>query len=1221
MAQFTGKNSGKNSTLTWRDASEQPNGVKINYTQVGGRMTNSMTPNSTQAIRDVRLAARKQRITSRAQQGLHSATRSESRKAFSAFQSAFSDIENGKYSVDRISNDMYDSYDSDIAESFEMPSGDDVANKSSEEILLAGNRGVAQSVMHVGNAQLRGMNQLANQLIGIGTRNSEAMTRAINASITQNINALNNTLYITNSKIDNVSRSIQALIDFQNQNTTKYYETTSNMINGLGKMMENLNKSLAPQARKDHRFDISGGLKGYLDYVVQGFMESFFGAGVGQLKNFVPGLIGGKTGPGGIVGMLMRSFLPQGINKKVEDTYRNAHNLADEILEKLADKLDNIPMFAGMGLGGIFGNRRGKINGVNMSAYSKEALPWNGIAQKTLTEVIPELLTSIESKLDGTEKRYMDYQSGQFMSKSQIEKRYEEEYFDRLAIAMNPAIQRLESALNQSSKNGSEKDRIRKEMQALFDDRFSGKISADASHGQIRTKLTDFGMSRKDIEEIVREVAAGARNGISAINDLNYNIEQTQSVYRNINNRHGQDLVEKMRGKHDAHSVDYRYFSKGGGSDIRRIISDTQSRLGLDSSVDIASDQSLQSQILAILYSEFPPDVTAQQIERAVAQAQLANGGITSSLIPGIGKHIDRFKAAVQRGVEKVNKGRVEAGIDKATSFAHRLVYEDEAQQLMQKAKDKFRQQPPQDENPPVGSGRIRSVHVSNQRTFHPETPLGYGRLRNAASTFFSKHRTGGAYHDPEEDRRLEDLQKIATQDTNRILGHSSTQIDHDDFVQRKAMEEMGRTPEATGLEESIVRANNSVRAAMSIIVGSFKNFGAAIFGKDGIIHRIWDSDTRKKITGKLFTNEDAIFGEQYRKVKDWASDTWSKAKDQLGKGYDYVREQALKYKFGEDYQNNDDFKNSKFWSQWTSRQWHKERRQKAQDERYSETHHDIACYLRDDETGKWHEIIIRGVPVDKDGNYDEIALEERVSKMNYRGIIAGYKDLGRSAPRRKKTENEEAAKAYEAYKSNKERATSVHKAPSSEQIVPRLTSGHQMGEEEYRAKRKAIIAEANKKGLSLENSEYHNQLAELANLYRGKNASTVGGQVNAVNPKKVGELNEIMGNQLMVIDQNMTALSTQIKGAGEAFVGDLDEDPEKKKKSYRKEFTDKLKKHLPKALAAGIVGAGVGLANSMNFSLLGGLMLPGGPVAGAIVGAGLSILSQTEAFKTIMYG
>lgn len=63
----------------------------------------------------------------------------------------------------------------------------------------------------------------------------------------------------------------------------------------------------------------------------------------------------------------------------------------------------------------------------------------------------------------------------------------------------------------------------------------------------------------------------------------------------------------------------------------------------------------------------------------------------------------------------------------------------------------------------------------------------------------------------------------------------------------------------------------------------------------------------------------------------------------------------------------------------------------------------------------------------------------------------------------------------------------------------------------------------------------------------------------------------------------------------------------------------DTFKKHLPKALAVGIVGAGVGMFT--NFGILGSLILPGGPIGGAILGIAGSFLSQSEQFKKFLFG
>ena len=88
------------------------------------------------------------------------------------------------------------------------------------------------------------------------------------------------------------------------------------------------------------------------------------------------------------------------------------------------------------------------------------------------------------------------------------------------------------------------------------------------------------------------------------------------------------------------------------------------------------------------------------------------------------------------------------------------------------------------------------------------------------------------------------------------------------------------------------------------------------------------------------------------------------------------------------------------------------------------------------------------------------------------------------------------------------------------------------------------------------------------------------------------------------------------------AMVGDPNEKPEQVKTKYAKTFNDTIKKALPKIGAGAIIGAGIGMLNGFGgHSLLGSMFLPTGIIGGGIVGAGLTLISQTEAFKSLMFG
>ena len=68
-------------------------------------------------------------------------------------------------------------------------------------------------------------------------------------------------------------------------------------------------------------------------------------------------------------------------------------------------------------------------------------------------------------------------------------------------------------------------------------------------------------------------------------------------------------------------------------------------------------------------------------------------------------------------------------------------------------------------------------------------------------------------------------------------------------------------------------------------------------------------------------------------------------------------------------------------------------------------------------------------------------------------------------------------------------------------------------------------------------------------------------------------------------------------------------------------EMVKSVKEKAPKALSWGIIGGGAGLALGGKLGLLGSILLPGGPIGGAIVGTALGFLGQSDKFKNWLFG
>ena len=76
-----------------------------------------------------------------------------------------------------------------------------------------------------------------------------------------------------------------------------------------------------------------------------------------------------------------------------------------------------------------------------------------------------------------------------------------------------------------------------------------------------------------------------------------------------------------------------------------------------------------------------------------------------------------------------------------------------------------------------------------------------------------------------------------------------------------------------------------------------------------------------------------------------------------------------------------------------------------------------------------------------------------------------------------------------------------------------------------------------------------------------------------------------------------------------------------KQTSSLLKKLNDAVRKNAPRIIKGGVIGGLAGAAMGGSTGLIGGLFLPGGPIGGAIAGMGISIISQSELFKKIVFG
>lgn len=882
---------GTDARINWEKIlGKASNGARALFEPVMPSTVNTLS-SATGVMRDTRNALRATRTATQRTQS-NAKNSSDNRKAMSLFKSAFDAIESGTFTMEKINDDLYDDYESDTAGSFKMPTGDEVAEMSSEEILLVGNKGVAQSIIQSSSAQLRGLQESSKALINANIKSTQALGLSINNTLHYGFSSINTNLTIQNQKLDSINRNISSILAFNNANTLEFYSKSIDMMAGIGKMMTNLEKSMNPDPRKKERvFDTSNGLniREYVKYVKEGIQESFFGAGASAIKG-----AGGNSKDFGIMGIISDLIIPKAIKDPLQKFDKSLTRFFKEGFKRLGEELNKNDLFQAFGLGDIFGSKRAKINGIDLGKYMKDATPWNGIAQKALVEVIPELLTSIDSKLDNSEKRYYDYNKGHFIAKSKIEEEFKNEYFDTISTMLRESMDKLTEITQSSGRQDG--DRLIASIQAIIDDHLSGSKDEMTSRREMESEMKKFGIGKTDIKDFIMEFTDGLEGAISRINDLYHEIGSTQHIYRNINNSKGHEYTRNIQNIHSQRKTNYRSFSffnkYSMGDDPASIIAELQRKANI-TDVDLSNDINLQNTIVSMMSSNSKESALIAEIRRVAALKRVSDKGK------------EKFKF-----VQKIK--------DRAGTFGSSISEKSEA----------------------ILNPAFEVIYLDSRKGKSKESTTNKKR---GASSFFSKKGRRVSSREEREFRQINDLNQGGYSD---FIDKSEAENDRDHNTIARALDNIAKTEPETSVEGSITQSTNALKSFLSALMVNFKGFTSRLFGKEGFFRKIWDSEFRKKATDKiktkLFTGEDAIFKKPYEKIKSGLKHLKDDTKRQFGKGYDYLYDNTMQYMYGEkdengediSYRDSDRWKSNKFVSQSLNREWRAEQRKLRENEK-----------------------------------------------------------------------------------------------------------------------------------------------------------------------------------------------------------------------------------------------------------------------------------------------
>jgi len=316
----------------------------------------------------------------------------------------------------------------DLMEDFEDTDEENPGSKISR-----GDAVVASMISGQLRANTSSLSRVIAETTDVQLKNQKAISHAQFAQGERQIGIMNNGFNM-------LGQGMNSLIEFNNkvmltytQNATKYFETMSRLTNENNAILKEL-IDIQRSVYKDS-FDTKTSRN-------QSKSSKVFGSDGFSLENYMKSITGKANKDGGTLdtakmlyaalpmmiaeftGNPMKAITKSGISMAMGKDLKKAikgfdKNINGYIQSALAQVFDLGNGKKGMAkeLSRIFGVKeeyKDFLKDFESGNYNKGAISWNGVAQKSLVEVIPGYLRKIESALTGEAPRIFNYQTGRW---------------------------------------------------------------------------------------------------------------------------------------------------------------------------------------------------------------------------------------------------------------------------------------------------------------------------------------------------------------------------------------------------------------------------------------------------------------------------------------------------------------------------------------------------------------------------------------------------------------------------------------------------------------------------------------------------------------------------------------------------------------------------------------------------------------------------------------
>lgn len=364
----------------------------------------------------------------------------------SALKNAWSDVKTGKWynkaRIDAADNaaadkmlgedNIFGNYDDDFDseddpfgggdDPFSGPdAGDEFLADSMDEVGGRTSSAISSAVLNATEVQIGAQSEMFSK--------QQASNHIMFSQVRQDLGAIS-------TNLANMVRFDSEVMQTHVQNSTQFYETQTSLMTETRDMLKEMLELQRTPGKYDSQdenlfynmFDAEGNvdLSAFGKRTKDKFMNSDIGSMISMVKDMKE--VGGLDA---IAASPLSFIMKTGMNKLIAPTVKQAmtglndtvSGLFSSFLMKATNWVGSDNLFKNLA-GELFGIDESVSNGYSVSQYEKGKVSWTGKDHKALTEVIPTLLSSIDARLGGDNKRF-DYESGKFISTKKIKESYD----------------------------------------------------------------------------------------------------------------------------------------------------------------------------------------------------------------------------------------------------------------------------------------------------------------------------------------------------------------------------------------------------------------------------------------------------------------------------------------------------------------------------------------------------------------------------------------------------------------------------------------------------------------------------------------------------------------------------------------------------------------------------------------------------------------------------